>query len=298
MVKGSNTAMTAKKFHQRMKEFRRIFKVMFSRPVVTLGVFIIVFVIMIAIFSPLIAPYNPNQQNLGISLQKPSKQHLLGTDELGRDQLSRIMYGARIALMVGVVAVSFASVAGMGMGLVAGYFGGWVGTIIMRFVDALMAFPPIILILAIATILGANIFNVMVAVAVGMLPTYCRLIYSEILSVRENDYVLASISLGSANLRIMFHHILPNVFPSLIVLITINIGVAILSESYLSFLGVGINPPTATWGNLVSGGYGYLMSNPMLALAPGIAILLLVLAFNLLGDGLRDALDPRLRGTI
>jgi ABC-type dipeptide/oligopeptide/nickel transport system permease subunit len=298
MVKGSNTAMTAKKFHQRMKEFRRIFKVMFSRPVVTLGVFIIVFVIMIAIFSPLIAPYNPNQQNLGISLQKPSKQHLLGTDELGRDQLSRIMYGTRIALMVGVVAVSFASVAGMGMGLVAGYFGGWVGTIIMRFVDALMAFPPIILILAIATILGANIFNVMVAVAVGMLPTYCRLIYSEILSVRENDYVLASISLGSANLRIMFHHILPNVFPSLIVLITINIGVAILSESYLSFLGVGINPPTATWGNLVSGGYGYLMSNPMLALAPGIAILLLVLAFNLLGDGLRDALDPRLRGTI
>jgi ABC-type dipeptide/oligopeptide/nickel transport system permease subunit len=168
----------------------------------------------------------------------------------------------------------------------------------MRIVDALMAFPPIVLIMAIAVLLGGGLINVMIAVGVGLVPTYCRLMCGQVLSAKENDYILAANSMGAGHLRIMVRHLLPNVFPPLLILFTLNMGAAILMEASLSFLGIGINPPTATWGSMVSYGYSYLLTNPLLSLSPGIAILLVVLAFNLVGDGLRDALDPRLRGSL
>jgi peptide/nickel transport system permease protein len=284
--------------HVRVSELRRIFKVMFGRWVVTLGAAIILMLVLVAIFAPLLAPYDPNAQNLSQTLAPPSTQFKLGTDDLGRDLLSRIIYGSQISLLVGIVAVTIAGIIGMSLGLVAGYYGKWTQSIIMRIIDALMAIPPLVLILAIAAVLGSGVFNVLLAIGLGLMPTYCRLMCGEILSLKENDYVLAARSIGASNKRIMFRHLLPNSFPPLLVLITLNMGQAILMEASLSFLGIGIKQPTATWGALVVNGQTYILVNPLLSLLPGICILLVVLAFNMVGDGLRDALDPRLRGTI
>jgi peptide/nickel transport system permease protein len=281
-----------------ISEFRRLIRVMFGRWLVVVGVVIIFLLILTAVFAPYIAPYQPNKQNLRLSIQPPSRDHWLGTDDLGRDQLSRIIFGSRIALMVGVVAVTVSGLIGMFLGLLAGYFGGWTETIIMRLVDALMAFPPIVLMLSIAAVLGGGLTNVMIAVGIGMIPTYCRLMCAQILSIKENDHILAANTIGASHLRVMFVHLVPNAFPSLLILFTLNMGSAILMEASLSFLGIGINPPTATWGSLINTGYTYLLTNPALSLAPGVAILLVVLAFNMVGDGLRDALDPRLRGKL
>jgi peptide/nickel transport system permease protein len=281
----------------RTNELRRIAKVMFSRVVVTAGSIIILAVIIIAIFAPLIAPYKPNATDMKAMLQAPSSSHLLGTDQVGRDLLSRVIYGSRISLLVGIVAVSIAGFIGITLGLIAGYFSGWIGNIIMRCIDALLALPPLVLMLAIA-VLGSGIINVLIALGIGMMPTYCRLMYAQVTVLRENDYITAAHSIGSGNLRIMVRHLLPNAFPPLLVLITINLGTAIMMEASLSYLGIGIVPPTATWGAMVSAGQGYLISNPMLSFIPGVAILLVVLAFNMVGDGFRDAIDPRLRGTL
>jgi len=283
---------------KRTSEFRRFVRVMSSRWVVVFGFVIILILVLTAIFAPFLAPYPPNQQDLGATTQNPSQAHWLGTDALGRDQFSRIIFGSRIAILVGVVAVALAAIVGMAMGLVAGYFGGWVQIVIMRFIDALMAFPPIVLILAIAVLLGGGLFNVLLAIGIGLLPTYGRLMYGQILALKQNDYVTAAGSIGASNTRIMFFHLLPNAFPSLLILITLNMGTAILMEASLSFLGIGISPSIPTWGSMVNVGYQYILINPWLSLSPGIAILLVVLAFNLVGDGFRDALDPRLRGRI
>jgi peptide/nickel transport system permease protein len=293
-----NSITTLETTRPQTSEFRRITKVMFSRWVVIFGAVIILVLTIVAIFAPLLAPYDPYEQHLMITLQQPSKEYLLGTDEMGRDLLSRLIWGSRISILVGVVAVSIAGVLGMGMGLIAGYFGKWIQSIIMRFIDALMALPPLLLILAIAAVLGGGIFNVLVAIGIGLLPTYCRLMCGQILTLKESDYITAAKAMGASNLRIMFRHLLPNSFPPLLVLITLNMGTAILMEASLSFLGIGISPPTATWGAMVTSGYRYLLTNPLLSNMPGICILLVVLAFNMVGDGLRDALDPRLRGII
>jgi peptide/nickel transport system permease protein len=282
----------------RVSELRRVVKVMFGRWIVTGGAVITVVLIIMAIFAPAIAPHDPNKVNLRETLAKPSHTYLLGTDELGRDVLSRTIYGSRISLLVGIVGVFVAGAIGMPLGLIAGYFGGWINIIIMRFIDALLALPPMVLILAIAAVLGGGLINVLIAIGIGMMPTYCRLMCGQILSVKENEYITASRSLGANNLRVMFLHLLPNTLPSLLVLITMNLGVAILMEAGLSYIGIGITPPTATWGSMVSDGYKYLLTNPLISFVPGVAILLVVLAFNMLGDGLRDALDPRLRGVI
>jgi peptide/nickel transport system permease protein len=297
MSENTSTAASVEKVSH-VSEFRRIIRVMFGRWVVILGTVIILLLVVTAIFAPWIAPYPPNKTNLRISIQPPSDEHWLGTDDLGRDQLSRIIFGSRIAIMVGVVAVTVSGAVGMVMGLAAGYFGGWTEIIIMRFIDALMAFPPIILMLAIAAVLGGGLTNVMIAVGIGMIPTYCRLMCAQVLSIKENDHILAANTIGASHWRIMFVHLMPNAFPALLILFTLNMGSAILMEASLSFLGIGINPPTATWGNLINTGYTYLLTNPALSLAPGVAILLVVLAFNMVGDGLRDALDPRLRGKL
>jgi peptide/nickel transport system permease protein len=282
----------------RVSESRRIFKVMFSRWVVIIGAVIILLLILTAIFAPLLTPYEPNKVKLEDSLQQPSSQHLLGTDKVGRDVLTRILYGSRIALIVGVVAVTASGAFGMFLGLLAGYFGGWVETIIMRITDALMSLPPLVLMLAIAVMLGGGVPTVLLALGVALMPSYTRLMCGQVLAAKENDYVMAAKVVGAGNLRVMFRHLVPNVFPPLLVLITLDLGFAILTEASLSFLGIGINPPTATWGSMVSDGQRYLLTHPVLSLTPGLAIVLVVLGFNLAGDGLRDALDPRLRGRI
>jgi ABC-type dipeptide/oligopeptide/nickel transport system permease subunit len=271
---------------------------MFSRRVVIFGAVILFVFLFLSAFGPLIAPHNPNVQDLTYFLKPPSGKFLLGTDAFGRDTMSRLIYGARISLMVGVVAVAISGVIGMFLGLLAGYFGRWVDNIIMRIIDTLMALPPIALVLAIAASLGGGLLNVMIALGIGLIPTYCRLMYGEVRSLKESDYVTAANVSGAGNFRIMLSHILPNAFPPLLVLITLNMGTAILMEASLSFLGIGIVPPTATWGSMISDGYRYLLTNPVLSVAPGVAIALVVLSFNLVGDGLRDALDPRLRGTL
>jgi peptide/nickel transport system permease protein len=276
----------------------RFLRVLFKRPIVTVSAVFILLVIIVAIFGPWLAPYDPYDQNLSQSLSHPSLTHLLGTDSLGRDSLSRLIYGSRNSLMVGIVALGVAAVFGMSLGLLAGYFGGWVNTVIMGFIDALMCFPMILLALVLASLLGGGMRNVMIALGIAMMPGYARLMYGESLSVKENEYVLAERAAGAGNLRIMLHHILPNCFPPLIVLATMQIGAAILAEAGLSFLGIGIEPPAAAWGLMVEDGRPFLLTNPLLSFAPGLSIMLVVFAFNMVGDGLRDAFDPRLRGTI
>jgi peptide/nickel transport system permease protein len=296
---GTNvTSVLEEKPLPRVSEFRRFVKVLFGRWLVIFGVIIIFLLFVVAIFAPLLAPYEPNQTNLKATLEQPSTKHLFGTDEMGRDVLSRLIYGSRIALIVSLAVVFIAGVIGMLLGLFAGYFGGWIDTIIMRCMDALMSLPPLVLMLAIAVMLGPGLLNIIVSLTIGFLPTFCRLMHGQILSAKENDYIMAAISLGATKFRIMFLHLVPNVFPPLFVILTLNLGFAILMEASLSFLGIGINPPTATWGAMINSGKRYLLTNPLLAFAPGMAIVLVVLAFNLVGDGLRDALDPRLRGVI
>jgi peptide/nickel transport system permease protein len=281
-----------------VSEIRRIFKVMFSRGVVVFGAVIVIALVLTAALAPLIAPYDPIKPDLSITLQQPSREHILGTDALGRDVLSRIIHGARVSLWVGVIAVSIACIVGMSLGLAAGYFGRWVNNIIMRIMDAMMAIPPLPLSLAIAALLGGGLRNVMISVGISLVPTYCRLMCGQVLTIKESDYITAANVIGANDIRIMLRHLLPNSFPPLLVLITLNMGIAILAEASLSFLGIGISPPAAAWGAMVSDGYRYLFTNPVLSFAPGVAVMLVVLAFNMVGDGLRDALDPRLRGII
>jgi peptide/nickel transport system permease protein len=282
----------------RVNEARRILRVMFGRWLVAFGVFVILAFIIISIFAPWISPYDPNQQDLSRALEQPSQGHLLGTDQFGRDVLSRILYGTRVSLIVGVVAIVIASFLGVTLGLIAGYFGGWINTIIMRSMDAMLSIPPLILALVIATALGGGLKNVLIALGISMMPGYCRLTCGQVLSLREADYIVSSHAIGVNNFNIILRHILPNAFAPLLVLVTLTMGTMILAEAGLSFLGVGVAPPTPSWGAMVSNGYVYLLTNPVLSLTPGFAIALLVLSFNMVGDGLRDALDPRLRGTL
>jgi peptide/nickel transport system permease protein len=231
-------------------------------------------------------------------LETPSAQHWLGTDQFSRDTLSRLIVGARSSLMVGVVALGIAATIGIIAGMLAGFMGGWVYMVIMRIVDALMSFPMILLALIIAGLLGEGLTNVMIALGIALVPAYARLMCGQVLAIRENDYVLAGRSLGSSNWRLMFRHILPNSFPPLIVLVTMQIGAAILAEAGLSYLGIGITPPAPSWGSMVNDGFKYLITNPLLSFVPGLAIMFVVFGFSMVGDGLRDALDPRLRGTL
>jgi peptide/nickel transport system permease protein len=282
----------------KVNEFRRFIRVMFSRWLVIFGFIIILITIIAAIFAPLVAPYDPNLPDMKNALQGPSLKHLLGTDELGRDTLSRIIYGTRTSLLIGITAIFLAATTGMVLGLIAGYFGGFTYMFIMRFIDALMAFPMILLALVIAAFLGGGLTNIVIAIGFSMTAVYCRLMCGQVLTIRENDYIKAERALGASDLRIMFFHVLPNTLPTLIVMVTLQMGGAILAEAGLSFLGVGLAPPNAAWGAMVNDGYRYLLTLPMLSFAPGLAIMLVVFSFNMVGDGLRDALDPRLRGMI
>jgi ABC-type dipeptide/oligopeptide/nickel transport system permease subunit len=282
----------------RVNEWRRFFRVFFQRKLVLFGLIILLVLFATAAFAPWLAPYSHITGDMKESLQDPNARHWLGTDLQGRDTLSRLIFGARTAMAVGFGSVAVAGLIGVSLGLTAGFSGGITNTIIMRIMDALMGFPMIVLALLMATVLGTGIQNVIIALSVATLPGYARVMHGLTLSVRENDYVMAERALGASKFRTMFRHILPNTFPSMIVLITLQLGALILAEAGLSFLGLGITPPDAAWGAMVADGRRYLLQHPWLSIAPGIAIMLVVFAFNLVGDGLRDALDPRLRGLI
>ncbi|MGE3267989.1 MAG: ABC transporter permease [Chloroflexota bacterium] len=246
------------------------------------------------VLAPIISPYEPNKQQLLKALQAPSAEHPLGTDENGRDVLSRILYGARISLSAGLFSVAIALALGVTSGLTSGYFGGRVDNLIMRAMDALLAFPTLVLALAITAALGPGLRNAMIAIGIVYTPIFARLTRGQVLSVREREFVEAARTLGAGHLRIMARHILPNVTAPLIVQVSLSIALAILAEATLSFLGLGVQPPEPSWGSMVSRGKDYLDLAPWLAFAPGAAILLAVIGFNFVGDAIRDALDPRM----
>ncbi|MCR4393323.1 MAG: ABC transporter permease [Dehalococcoidales bacterium] len=282
----------------RISELKRFVRVFLNRWLVAFGMIIILLFLLTAAFAPWIAPYDPYETNYNQILQAPDRHHLLGTDTLGRDVLSRIIFGARTTLMVGVIALGIAAIIGMFIGLIAGYFGGLTYSVIMRIIDAMMAFPMILLALVIAALLGGGLRNVMIALGISLIPGYVRLMCGQVLAVKTSDYILAEKSIGASDLRIMLKHVFPNCIPPLIVMVTLMMGSTILAEAGLSYLGIGIEAPAAAWGGMISDGYTRLLTNPILSVAPGVAIMLVVFAFNMVGDGLRDALDPRLRGTI
>lgn len=282
----------------RVTNWRRFRRVFFARGMVVFGLTVLILLLITAIFAPWLAPHDPYTPGVADSLVKPTIQHPLGSDILGRDTLSRLIYGSRTALMVGFVSVAIASVVGITLGLIAGFFGGFLNMFIMRAIDAFMCFPMILLALVIAAVLGGGIHNVIIALSVATIPGYARVTHGLTLSISEKDYIMAQRAMGAGSRRTMFKHILPNALPPLIVLMTMQLGNLILAEAGLSFLGIGIEPPGAAWGAMVSDGYKYLLRSPVLSFAPGLAIMLVVFAFNMVGDGLRDALDPRLRGLL
>ena len=282
----------------RVSEWKRFRRVFLSNWGVSFGLVVLFIMVIVAITANWLAPYDPFQPGAGKSLAQPSAQHWLGTDILGRDTFSRMLYGSRTALEVGFISVIIGSLAGVTLGIIAGYSNSLVNGIIMRTMDALMCFPMILLALVLVAVLGGGIQNVIIALSVATIPGYARVTCGLTLSIKENDYIMAERSIGPSNARIMFRHILPNAFPPLIVLMTMQLGSLILAEAGLSFLGIGIQPPGAAWGAMVNDGYKYLRNNPVLSFAPGVAIMLVVFAFNMVGDGLRDALDPRLRGLL
>jgi ABC-type dipeptide/oligopeptide/nickel transport system permease subunit len=275
-----------------------LLKIFFQRKLVIVGMVLVLIFMLIAVFGPLLAPYDPYQPDVNDLLAQPSKTHLLGTDALGRDTLSRLFYGARTAITIGLLTVIIGTSIGIIFGMIAGYFGGVASTIIMRVTDALMTFPMLLLALLIASLLGGGIQNVIIALTVGTIAPYARIVNGQTLSAKENDYIMASHCIGASDLRIILRHILPNVIPTIIVLVTMQLGTLILAEAGLSFLGIGIKPPGAAWGSMINDGYKYLLTNPVLSFAPGICIMLVVFGFMMVGDGLRDALDPRLRGAL
>ena len=283
----------------RLEKPRSLFRLQVRRfmrhRLAVLGGVIIVIQLGLATFSSLLAPYKPSTPDFGAVLASPSAKHLFGTDDLGRDILTRLIYGARISLAVGLTSVLMATIIGVFIGLIAGYFGGLVDGILMRWLDSLMAIPSLVLALTIAAVLGPGVRNATIAIAVTAIPLYARVIRGQVLSVKENEYIEAERSLGASPPRILVRHILPNAWSPVLVQVTLGIGFAIITESSLSFIGLGAQPPVPTWGSMIQVGFQYLETAPWFALAPATMIFLAVLGYNLLGDGLRDALDPTTR---
>lgn len=273
---------------------KKVFKV-FKNKAALAGFLIILFFVFIAIFADFIAPYDPYEQSLYDRLQPPSKKHLFGTDDLGRDILSRIIYGARISLAIGIISVALALGIGASTGLVSAYYGGIIDTILMRLFDVMLAFPTILLAIAIMAALGPDLKNAMIAVGIVNIPTFARIVRASALVIKEQEYVMAAYALGQSNFKIIFRHILPNIIGPITVQASLSYGGSILSAAGLGFLGMGAQPPTPEWGAMLSQARSFIISAPWTVTFPGIAILLSVLGFNILGDGLRDFLDPRLR---
>ncbi|TVY11689.1 nickel transporter permease [Paenibacillus cremeus] len=259
------------------------------------GLWMAVLFIVVALLARWIAPYDPTAQNMQVMLESPSFSHPFGTDEFGRDILSRIIYGAQISLMIGIVGVLISVVFGVALGTISGYFGGKLDTLIMRIMDIFMAFPSFLLALAIVSVLGPGMSNLMIAIGIFSVPTFARISRSSVIAVMNKEYIEAAKAMGGAHTFIIFKHIIPNSIAPIIVLSTMRIATAILTASGLSFLGMGAQPPTPEWGAMLSTGREYLRTAPHVSTIPGLAIMFMVLAFNMLGDGLRDALDPKMK---
>jgi peptide/nickel transport system permease protein len=265
-------------------------------PRIWIGLGVVGTMLFLALTADFLTPYDPNYQDYNALLEAPNEYHPFGTDQIGRDVYSRVIYGTRVSFQVGVIAVGIGLTAGVILGLISGVYGGWLDEGIMRVMDAVHAFPALVLALAITAALGAGAVNVMIAIGIVYTPSYARLVRGQVLSVRERDFVTAAQLLGASKVRLMFRHIWPNVTAPIIVQGSLNVSSAILTEASLSFLGLGVRPPTPSWGSSLQAGYQYLSTAPWLSLYPGLAIFVAVLAFNLFGDGLRQLLDPRLRG--
>ena len=265
-------------------------------PQAAFGLIIIILTVLSALLAPIIAPLEPEAMDFDYLLSGLSSEHLLGTDQLGRDTLSRLIYGARIALLVSVGSIGLGVLIGVPLGLIAVYFGGWTDDIIMRLMDSLVVFPSLLIAVALAAALGGSVTTIIIAIGVANVPWMARVIRSQGLSIREMDFVAAAEAGGMSPARIIFRHILPNSLAPVIVQSTLSMGYAVLVEATLVFIGVGVRPPTPTWGNMLYDAFPMLEQQPMLSIFPGLAIFLLVLSFNFVGDALRDVLDPRLKG--
>ncbi|WP_296915203.1 ABC transporter permease [Polaromonas sp.] len=272
---------------------RRALRRLLRRRGAMLGGVIVLFFVVLALFAPSIAPYDPIATSWSAVRKAPSMQYLFGTDEIGRDVLSRVVWGARASLMAGLVSVCISMALGVPIGLLAAYVGGWTDSLISRFTDAMLAVPFLILAIALAAFLGPSLSNAMIAIGVSATPIFIRLTRAQVLAVKVEDFVEAARAVGNPHWRIALRHILPNVLPPLIVQATLAIAAAIIAEASLSFLGLGQQPPAPSWGSMLNTAKNYVDNSPWMAVWPGLSIFLLVLSFNLLGDGLRDALDPK-----
>jgi peptide/nickel transport system permease protein len=261
------------------------------------GVVVVLAVAILAILAPAVSPYDPLKQDLAGLLAPPGAQHLLGTDNSGRDVLARVIWGARISLIAGLVSVAIAVVAGSAIGLTAGYWGGRLDGVLMRLIDAVLSFPALVLALALGAVLGAGLVGVLIALGVVYTPTFARLMRGQVLTIRTREYVIAARVLGAADRWILWRHVLPNSATPIVVQASLSVGFAILAEASLSFLGLGVQPPEPAWGSMINAGRGYLQQAPWLVFGPGAALFVTVLGLNFVGDGIRDALDPRLRTT-
>ncbi|HKZ45906.1 MAG TPA: oligopeptide ABC transporter permease [Thermodesulfobacteriota bacterium] len=259
------------------------------------GGIIVLLLFTIAVFAPFVAPYNPNAINVKHVLEAPSFSHPFGTDDLGRDIFSRVVYGSRISLAVGFVAVGIATIIGIIFGALSGYYGGWLDTIIMRFVDIMLSIPTFFLILAVIAMLEPSIWNIMIVIGITSWMGVARFVRAEFLSLKEREFVLSARALGASDFRIIFRHILPNAMSPVLVSAVLGIAGAVLVESALSFLGIGVQPPTASWGNILTIGKDNIEIAWWISVFPGLAIFVTVLAYNLLGEGIRDSIDPRLK---
>ncbi|MGH2560086.1 MAG: ABC transporter permease [Thermomicrobiales bacterium] len=279
--------------HERRTEFSRAWRRFKRYRPGLVGLAFILLLFFLAIFAPLIAPYDPNTGETSLRGASPTREFLLGNDHIGRDVLSRMIYGTRIALIAGIGATAIAVAIGVLIGATAGHFRGWTDSLLSRIVDALMAFPTLALLITLAAVVGPSLTTVVITIGTTVWASYARVVRADVLSLRERDFILAARAAGAGNARIILRHMLPNALGPVIVLATLAVGNIIILESALSFLGLGVKPPTASWGGMLSDGRAYMRTYPHISIAPGIAITLTVLAFNLLGDGLRDALDPR-----
>jgi len=260
-----------------------------------IGVLIVGGLLLVALFAPWLSPFDPNMQFASDARQPPSSQYFFGTDTIGRDNFSRILYGTRVSLMVGLASMAFAATLGVTTGLVAGYYGGWIDTVLMRTMDALLAFPAVLLAIFIIAVLGPSLLNAILAVGIVYTPTFARLIRASALSIREKEYLESARSIGLSDGQIMRRVILLNSLSPIVVQFSLGVGYAILIEAGLSFLGLGVQPPTPAWGSMLGYGRNYMSIAPWLTAFPGMAIFVTVLGFNFVGDGLREALDPRMR---
>ncbi|MHC5234038.1 ABC transporter permease [Brucella sp. LJL56] len=260
-----------------------------------LGIAIVLTLILCAVFAPVLAPYDPNEQNIIVYLSPPSAENLLGTDQFGRDVLSRLLYGARYSLTIGFLAIVVALIIGSFLGMIAGYVGRKTDIILMQIMDVVLAFPSLILGLALVALMGATLTNIVIAIAFTAIPAFARIARAGVLTQRDREYVQACHAMGFSHARILFGHILPAILPEIMVMASLWMATAVRTEASLAFIGLGLAPPTPTWGGMVREGFDNILSSFHLALYPSLAILVLVLALNLIGDGLRDAIDPRLK---